>query len=207
MNENNTRRLTETAAAEMYGTDEEGHTLYAWRNPERAWVVRAMGAAFDAGQKYQDDLEDSTIRDVMQDVHHLRVERDDAIARAERAEDLLADAVHVDEAARRVEAARGQGWDDAADWVKQREVWTDEELRAANPHRPAPALPTEDGAVIVPAEGFEFIWVEGGRYFDRLTYSSRTRRWYGVAINGGPAWASFWYGDPETITTGTWRTV
>lgn len=43
--------LTETAAAEMYGTDEEGHTLYAWRNPERAWVVRAMGAAFDAGRE------------------------------------------------------------------------------------------------------------------------------------------------------------
>ena len=70
--------LTETAAAEMYGTDEEGHTLYAWPNPERAWVVRAMGAAFDAGQKYQDDLEDDTIRSIMKDVHHLRVERDAA---------------------------------------------------------------------------------------------------------------------------------
>ena len=53
MNENSTRRLTETAAAEMYGTDEEGHTLYAWRNPERAWVVRAMGAAFDAGREHE----------------------------------------------------------------------------------------------------------------------------------------------------------
>ena len=53
MNEDNTHRLTETDAAEMYGTDEEGHTLYAWRNPERAWVVRAMGAAFDAGREHK----------------------------------------------------------------------------------------------------------------------------------------------------------
>lgn len=45
--------LTETAAAEMYGTDEEGLTLYDWRNPERAWVVRAMGAAFDAGRVHE----------------------------------------------------------------------------------------------------------------------------------------------------------
>ena len=53
--------LTETAAAEMYGTDEEGHTLYAWPNPERAWVVRAMGAAFDAGREHYtaDDLRDT----------------------------------------------------------------------------------------------------------------------------------------------------
>ena len=35
-------------------------------------------AAFDAGQKYQDDLEDDTIRNIMKDVHHLRVERDTA---------------------------------------------------------------------------------------------------------------------------------
>ena len=53
--------LTETVAAEMYGTDEEGCTLYDWRNPERAWVVRAMGAAFDAGREHctADDLRDT----------------------------------------------------------------------------------------------------------------------------------------------------
>ena len=45
--------LTETAGAEIYGKDEEGHTLYAWRNPERAWVVRAMEAAFDAGREHE----------------------------------------------------------------------------------------------------------------------------------------------------------
>ena len=76
-----------------------------------------------------------------------------AAERAERAEEMLAEAVHVDEAARRVEAAREQGWDDAADWVKQREAWTDEELRAANPHRPVPDLPTKPGTVLDPFAG------------------------------------------------------
>ena len=71
--------------------------------------------------------------------------------------------------------------------------------------RPVKELPTEDGAVIVPAEGFEFIWVEGGRYFDRLTYSGQLRRWYGVAVGVRSAWAAFWYGEPEKITPGTWK--
>ena len=71
--------------------------------------------------------------------------------------------------------------------------------------RPVKELPTEDGAVIVPAEGFGFIWVEGGRYFDRLTYSGRLRRWYGVAVGVRSAWAAFWYGEPEEITSGTWK--
>lgn len=128
-----------------------------------------------------------------------------AAERAERAEDLLVDAVHVDEAALRVEAAREQGWDDAAQHIYNKGWEGVTALRKANPHRPAPELPTEDGAVIVPADGHEFIWVEGGRYFDRLTYSSRTRRWYGPATNGGPAWAAFWYGDPDQITPGTWK--
>lgn len=115
------------------------------------------------------------------------------------------DYVHVDEAATRVEAAREQGWDDAAQHIYNKGWEGVTALRKANPHRPAPALPTEDGAVIVPAEDFEFIWAGYGRYFDRLTYSGRTRRWYGVAVGGGPTWAAFWYGDPEAITPGTWK--
>ena len=54
------------------------------------------------------------------------------------------DYVHVDEAATRVEAAREQGWDDAAQWL-QDNGWSgwNATLRMANPHRPAPVLPTE----------------------------------------------------------------
>ena len=66
-------------------------------------------------------------------------------------------------------------------------------------------LPTEDGAVIVPAEGREFIGGDGGRLFARLTYSGQLRLWYGVVVNGGPAWAALWYGEAEKITPGTWK--
>ena len=109
-----------------------------------------------------------------------------------------------------VRAAREQGWDQATLWIDSYQGGPNgrtTSARSANPYRPAQELPTEDGAVIVPAEDFEFIWAGYGRYFARLTYSAQLRRWYGVAFNGGPAWAAFWYGDPETITPGTWRAV
>ena len=50
----------------------------AWDIYSDAHPVDAIRAAFDAGRKYQDDLEDDTIRNIMKDVHHLRVERDTA---------------------------------------------------------------------------------------------------------------------------------
>lgn len=104
-----------------------------------------------------------------------------------------------------IRAAHEKGWDDAAQHIYNKGWEGVTALRKANPHRPVQELPTEDGAVIVPAEDFEFIWAGGGRYFARLTCSGQLRRWYGVAVNGGPAWAAFWCGDPETITPGTWK--
>ena len=88
----------------------------------------------------------------MQDIHHLRVERDDAVARAERAEERLSDSVHVDEAARRVEAAREQGWDDAAQHIYNKGWEGVTALRKANPHRPALSLPTDAFATNPPAD-------------------------------------------------------
>lgn len=129
-----------------------------------------------------------------------------AAERAERAEEKLAEAVRVDEVARRVEAAHGRGWDGAAEFLGKigfRHLIPD--LRSANPYRPAHALPTEDGAVIVPSEGRYFIHADGGRYFARLTYSSQLRLWYGIEASGGPAWAAVWYGEPEKVTPGTWK--
>ena len=86
----------------------EGH---AWDIYSDAHPVDALRAAFDAGQKYQDDLEDDTIRNIMKDVHHLRVERDtadnavaDLTAKVERVEAL---AETWEEAARLVEARGG----------------------------------------------------------------------------------------------------
>lgn len=60
-------------------------------------------------------------------------------------------------------AAREQGWDDAAEWGYRSANlghYASERIKAANPHRPVQELPTEDGAVIVPAEGREFIEAE-----------------------------------------------
>ena len=83
----------------------------AWDIYSDAHPVDALRAAFDAGQKYQDDLEDDTIRNIMKDVHHLRVERDtadnavaDLTAKVERVEAL---AETWEEAARLVEARGG----------------------------------------------------------------------------------------------------
>ena len=71
------------------------------------------------------------------------------------------DYVHVDEAAARVEAAREQGWDQATRWIDSYQGGPNgrtTSARLANPYRPT--LPTTDGAVIVPAEGREFIEAE-----------------------------------------------
>ena len=71
--------LTESAAAELWDTH-AGDTVPwdDWYGGSRRALTAMLRAAFDAGQKYQDDLEDDTIRNIMQDVHHLRVERDAA---------------------------------------------------------------------------------------------------------------------------------
>lgn len=71
--------LTETDAAELWDTH-AGDTVPwdDWYGGSRRALTSLLRAAFDAGQKYQDDLEDDTIHSIMKDVHHLRVERDAA---------------------------------------------------------------------------------------------------------------------------------
>ena len=102
------------------------------------------------------------------------------------------DYVHVDEAATRVEAAREQGWDDAAQHIYN-EGWEGvAALRKANPHRPAPELPTEDGAVIVPADGCEHIATNEG-VANALVHLAG--KWYGGAFQI----------EPEQIVPGTWQ--
>ena len=71
------------------------------------------------------------------------------------------DYVHVDEAATRVEAAREQGWDDAAQHIYNKGWEGVTALRKANPHRPVQELPTKPGTVIVPADGHEYITATG----------------------------------------------
>ena len=68
--------------------------------------------------------------------------------------------------------------------------------------RPVRELPAEDGAVIVPAEGHEYIAVtdDGGWTFDRMTYSAEHDRWYGMTLRGAIAMC-----NADQITPGTWK--
>ena len=165
-------------------------------------------------EKRRTDIAESDAETLYERCERIREERDVffrqceyALDRAEKAEADLAERERTPNAAA-LRAAREQGWDQAVDWIRGDQGGPSgrtTNARLANPYRPAQELPTEDGAVIVPAEGHEFIGGDGGRLFARLTYSGQLRLWYGVVINGGPAWAALWYGEPEKITPGTWQ--
>ena len=68
--------------------------------------------------------------------------------------------------------------------------------------RTAQELPTWDGAVIVPADGHEYIAMADaeGWVFDRMTYSAEHDRWYGMTARGAIAMCS-----AEQIAPGTWK--
>ena len=61
--------------------------------------------------------------------------------------------------------------------------------------RPVQELPTEDGAVIVPADGREFIEIRAGKKSRRLTWDADAFVWY-------DAYGTYLGTD---ITTGTWK--
>ena len=95
-------------------------------------------------------------------------------------------------------AAREQGWDAAVYWIRRDQGGPSGRTiraREANPYRPASTLPTEDGAVIIPAEGREFIETLGGKKSRRLTWDAESYVWY-------DAHGTHLHGD---ITPGTWQ--
>lgn len=114
------------------------------------------------------------------------------------------DYVHVDEAATRVEAAREEGWDEAAQHIYNKGWEGVDALRKANPHRPAPVLPTAGGAVIVPADGRDYIEATA----NGVTYRARE-----AMLAYGNDWHASWRTDsrnracvsPEHIVPGTWK--
>ena len=61
--------------------------------------------------------------------------------------------------------------------------------------RAVPELPTEDGAVIIPADGHEFIEIRAGKKSRRLTWDADAFVWY-------DAYGTYLGTD---ITTGTWK--
>ena len=82
-------------------------------------------------------------------------------------------------------AAREQGWDDAAEWGYRSANlghYASERIKAANPHRPAPTLPTNPGTVIVANDGCENIEAEvsGVVWRTREAILSSDGRWHGV---------------------------
>lgn len=115
------------------------------------------------------------------------------------------DYVHVDEAATRVEAARLKGWDDAAQWLRDNE-WPALGARIynANPHRPAPALPAEEGTFIVPADGYEHIeaTADGAVWRTREAVLDISGDLVGAWVSGADIAARV---DPRHLTSGTWK--
>ena len=117
------------------------------------------------------------------------------------------DYVHVDEAATRVEAAHEQGWDQATLWIDSYQGGPNgrtTSARSANPYRPVQELPTEPGAVIVPADGHEHITatVGGKTYHAREAIFSCSVLWLGVWRSTDSTAVS---ALPEDITPGTWK--
>ena len=101
-------------------------------------------------------------------------------------------------------AAREQGWDEAAQHIYNKGWEGVTALRAANPHRPAQELPTEPGAVIIPADGHEYI---------EATMRGETVRAREATRSGAGGWYAAWrYGGKTSglassreITPGTWK--
>ena len=95
-------------------------------------------------------------------------------------------------------AAREQGWDQATRWIDSYQGGPNgrtSSARGANPYRPVQELPTEDGAVIVPADGHEFIEIRAGKKSRRLTWDADAFVWY-------DAYGTYLGTD---ITSGTWK--
>ena len=96
-----------------------------------------------------------------------------------------------------IRAAREQGWDQATLWIDSYQGGPNgrtDSARSANPYRPAQELPSENGAVIVPAGGHEFIETSLGLCHYVMIHAG-DGRWRG----GAGVIAS------EDITPGTWK--
>ena len=104
-------------------------------------------------------------------------------------------------------AAREEGWDQATRWIDSYQGGPNgrtTSARSANPYRPVQELPTEPGAVIVPADGHEHITatVGGKTYHAREAIFSCSVLWLGVWRSTDSTAVS---ALPEDITPGTWK--
>ena len=106
-----------------------------------------------------------------------------------------------------IRAAREEGWDQATRWIDSYQGGPNgrtTSARSANPYRPVQELPTKDGAVIVPAEGHEFIeaTICGETHYARAALRSWVGDWYAAWRAGERKCGLAASGD---ITPGTWK--
>ena len=88
--------------------------------------------------------------------------------------------------------------DEDGDWYTKDGMWItngEDEYTTLTIRRPVQELPEEDAAVIVPADGLEFIETRTGKKSRRLTWDAECLVWY-------DARGTHLHGD---ITPGTWK--
>ena len=108
-----------------------------------------------------------------------------------------------------IRTAREQGWDQATLWIDSYQGGPNgrtDSARSANPYRPAQELPTEDGAVIVPEDGREYIEAECFGVVWRASEAvlGQDDRWHGVWRRGAGV-AAVGSVSPGRITPGIWK--
>lgn len=108
-----------------------------------------------------------------------------------------------------IRAAREQGWDQATRWIDSYQGGPNgrtDSARSANPHRPVQELPTENGAVIVPADGHGHIEAECFGIVWRASEAvlGQDDRWHGVWRRGAGV-AAVGSVSPGRITPGIWK--
>lgn len=97
-------------------------------------------------------------------------------------------------------AAHERGWDEAAGWAG-------DEIRAANPYRPAQELPEEDGAVIV-RKGERIEAWHAGKTWVAIEAVLVGGEWRGPWLEKGRTVGGFnamWAMGPDHIIPGTWK--
>ena len=174
--------LTEAAAVEMWDASPcpEGYEFRGMLTVEQDATLYAMRAAFDAGREHERaNPEDARPWELLKEGDPLHV--GDEVRQDLRGITRIAVVGRVD--------GEGDPWTAESDFIGEINDGT------WYVRRPVQELPEEDGAVIVPAEGHEYIETQTGKKSRRLTWDAECLVWY-------DARGTHLHGD---ITPGTWK--
>ena len=173
--------LTEAAAVEMWDASPcpEGYEFRGMLTGEQDATLYAMRAAFDAGREHERTNPDAARPWEPLNGDPVRV--GDEVRQELNGVTTIAVVGRVD--------VEGDPWttEDRFIGVIDEGTWY--------VRRTVPELPTEDGAVIVPADGYECIETQTGKKSRRLTWDAECLVWY-------DARGTHLRGD---ITPGTWK--